>query len=227
MSHYRLDQWVDFTRGVATVDDRREIQNHLTSGCDDCRNAERFYRKLAVICERLGAAAAPEQAVQRAKAIFPAGPQPWPKRALRIPIQLIYDSFLIPAPVGLRSSWQVGWQGLFHAGDCSVDLRIEPELRSSRASVIGQISNHEAPEAEMGDIPVCLKAGKEVVAQTRSNRFGEFQMDYQQQGRLLLCIYLEGGKRCIQVPLKKLAADKPFRVETEGRLGEPHKDEIE
>jgi len=45
------------------------------------------------------------------------------------------------------------------------------------------------------------------VAETVSNRFGEFQMEYEQQGRLQLCVYLEGARR-IQVPLKKLAADK-------------------
>jgi hypothetical protein len=64
------------------------------------------------------------------------------------------------------------------------------------------------PEIEMADIPICLRSGKLVVAETISNRFGEFQMEYEQQGRLQLCVYLDGGARRIQVPLKKLAADK-------------------
>jgi hypothetical protein len=50
------------------------------------------------------------------------------------------------------------------------------------------------------------------VAETLSNRFGEFQMEYEQQRRLQLCVYLEGGARCIQVPLKRLAASRPERV---------------
>jgi hypothetical protein len=37
-------------------------------------------------------------------------------------------------------------------------------------------------------------------------------MEYEQQRRLQLCIYLEGGARCIQVPLKRLAADRPDRL---------------
>ena len=40
-----------------------------------------------------------------------------------------------------------------------MDLRVEPELRSLKASVIGQISNHLEPEAEISDIPVFLKSG--------------------------------------------------------------------
>lgn len=207
MKHYGITQWVDFTRGVALPEERRGMQEHLASGCPDCQAIVRFYQKLGRMCEQIGEIAVPDDVVRQAKAIFPV--RPAPKRALRIPIRLVFDSFLVPAAAGLRSSWQVGWQGLFHAGDCSVDLRIEPELRSSKASVIGQISNHLAPEAEMSDIPVFLKSGKQVVAETRSNRFGEFQMEYQQQGKLQLCIYLDGGRKCIQVPLKRLAADKP------------------
>jgi hypothetical protein len=46
-----------------------------------------------------------------------------------------------------------------------------------------------------------------VVAETRSNRFGEFQMEYEQQKRLQLCVFLEAGSKCIQVPVKRLAAD--------------------
>src|SRR5262249_7111424 len=150
---------------------------------------------------------------RRALSVFPVqAPQP-PKRSFRLAAQLIYDSFLVPAPAGLRSNWQVGWQGLYHAGDCSLDLRIEPELRSSRASVIGQISNHVTPQNHMVGIPVCVKAGRLVVAETRSNQFGEFQMEYEQQNRLQLCVYLEGGTKSILVPLKKFVSAPPAGAE--------------
>jgi hypothetical protein len=133
-------------------------------------------------------------------------------------VELIFDSFLAPSPAGLRATWQVGWQALYSAGDCSVDVRVEPDLGSSRAAVIGQISNHVAPHVEMADIPVCLKQGKLVLAEARSNRFGEFQMEYEHQGRIQLCIYLSEGSKCIQVPIKKLATDKrPLTGRMNGR----------
>ncbi|HTX37945.1 MAG TPA: hypothetical protein VME43_23105 [Bryobacteraceae bacterium] len=209
MKHFGIAQWVDFARGLVPPERRGEMQDHLAGGCAHCQGLMDFCAKLAHACLRISTAVVPDEAVRSARAIFPVRPPQRPRRALRIPVELIYDSFLVPSPAGLRSTWQVGWQGLFHAGDCSVDLRVEPELRSSKASVVGQISNHVLPGTEMSDIPVYLKAGKLVVAETRSNRFGEFQMEYEQQGRLQLCIYLDGGSKCIQVPLKKLAADKP------------------
>jgi hypothetical protein len=208
MKHYGIAQWVDFTRKVLPPIEQRAMQDHLAGGCKECQATLGFCEKLAHVCGKL-TSAVPDAALESARAIFPGRRQERPKRSLRIPIELIYDSFLVPAPAGMRSTWQVGWQGLFHAGDCSVDLRVEPELRSPKASVIGQISNHVLPGTEMGDIPVYLKAGKLVVAETRSNRFGEFQMEYVQQGRLQLCIYLDGGSKCIQMPLKRLASDQP------------------
>jgi hypothetical protein len=144
---------------------------------------------------------APESAVNLARAIYPARP----KRSFRIPCELVFDSFLAPAPVGLRASWQVGWQALYLAGDCSLDLRIEPDPLSSRAALIGQVSNHAVPDSPMGDIPVSLKSGKRVMAETRSNQFGEFQLEYDQQSRLELCVVLEGGAKRIVAPLRRVA----------------------
>jgi len=59
----------------------------------------------------------------------------------------------------------------------------------------------------MQGIPVRVKSGRVVVAETRSNEFGEFQMEYEQQGRLQLCVDLENGSRRFQVPLKKFATE--------------------
>jgi len=209
MKHYGIAQWVDFTRGLTPPEQRGEMQHHLAGGCAQCQALMDFCSRLAVVCRRMASQAVPEEVVRDARGIFPVRRAERPRRVMRIAAELIYDSFLVPAPAGLRSTWQVGWQGLFHAGDCSVDLRVEPELRSSKASVVGQISNHVMPGSEMSDIPVCLKAGKLIIAETRSNRFGEFQLEYEQKGRLQLCIYLDDGSKCIQVPLKKLAAERP------------------
>jgi hypothetical protein len=205
--HYAIDQWADFTRGLVHGAELAAMQGHLGSGCVKCRELSEFTTKLGATCSSLANDAVPESAIRLARAIFPVRPHDRPKRGNRLPIELIFDSFLAPSPVGLRATWQVGWQGLYRAGDCSVDLRIEPELKSARAAVIGQITNHVLPELEMGNLPVCLRAGTQVVAETLSNRFGEFQMEYDQQAQLKLCIDLQDAKS-IQVPLKRFTSDR-------------------
>lgn len=205
MNHYAIDEWADFTRGVVAGTRAQQMQEHL-SGCTDCRRISEFTLKVATTCTSLAATTVPESAVRLARAIFPVRMQDRPKRGNRLPIEMIFDSFLVPSAVGLRSTWQVGWQGLYRAGDCSLDLRIEPELKSSRAAVIGQVSSHVAPAVAMGNLPVCLRSGKLVIAETRSNQFGEFQMEYDQQTSLKLCISLRDSKS-IQVPLKKFTSE--------------------
>ena len=220
MKHYGIAQWVDFARALAPETDRAAMQEHLASGCSECREVVDFCDKVAAAGREMAGYEVPESAVRLARAIFPTQAQLKPKRVVRIAAELIFDSFLVPSPVGLRATWQVGWQALYRAGDCSVDLRIEPELGSSRAAVIGQISNHIQPEVEMADLPVYLKQGKLVVAEARSNRFGEFQMEYDQQSRIQLCIDIEGWSKRIQVPIKRLVPDKRS-VTGRANLGAP------
>jgi hypothetical protein len=209
MRHYGIVEWVDFARGVAQSRETEAMRTHLAEGCTECRNLADFCEKLSRVCHGMTPMPVPQNVLQRAASIFTPGFSRPSKRSLRIPIELIFDSFLVPAAAGLRASWQVGWQALYHAGDCSLDLRLEPELHTGRAAIIGQVANHQAPEAEMANLPVRLKSGKVVVAETRSNRFGEFQMEYEQQKRLQLYVYLDGGARFIQVPLKRFVAETP------------------
>jgi hypothetical protein len=213
MKHYGIAQWIDFARNLAPAPEGAAMSGHLATGCLDCAEDEAFSRRLSDVCRVMVAQEAPLDLVRRARAIFPIPVSEPSRRVFRIPVELIYDSFLAPAPAGLRSTWQVGWQALYRAGDCSLDLRIEPELRSSRAAMIGQVSNHIEPDDSMSDLPVRLRAGKLIVAETRSNRFGEFQMEYEQQRRLHLCVYLDAGTRCIQVALKSVGTEKPAALE--------------
>jgi hypothetical protein len=207
MSHYAIDQWVDFSRGVVTAEEGTRMRAHLAEGCRECTPLCDFTTRLKDTCSRSAATQVPEFALRLARAIFPVRVPERPRRGNRIPVELIFDSFLVPAPAGLRATWQVGWQGLYRAGDCSVDLRIEPELKSSRAAVIGQVTNHVLPGVDMGNLQVCLRAGKLVVAETLSNRFGEFQLEYDENAHLKLCINLPDS-RVIQFPLRKLTSEQ-------------------
>jgi hypothetical protein len=210
MSHYAIDQWVDLNRGLIIGDGAAEMRAHV-EGCGECARLSEFTVKLGRVCASSADAEVPECALRLARAIFPIRVPSRSQRGTRIPIELVFDSFLAPAPAGLRATWQVGWQGLFRAGSCSVDLRIEPELKSSRAAVIGQIINHLTPEENMSNLPVSLRLGNELIAETVSNRFGEFQMEYEQQAQLKLCIDL-ADSTMIQVPLRKLTADQTGAV---------------
>jgi hypothetical protein len=223
MKHYGIAEWVDFARGLVPRTDGAAMRTHLSEGCSECREVADFCVKLSTVTNEMNTNPVPEWVVRNARMIFPPRVAQAPQRTFRVPVELIYDSFLVPAPAGLRATWQIGWQALYRAGDCSLDLRIEPELYSSRAAVIGQISNHMLPENRMENIPIYLKSGRLVVAETRSNQFGEFQMEYEQQPRLQLCVYLQDGSRSFQVPLKKFTSDRPAGADRGGVIADAGK----
>lgn len=221
MKHYGVGEWVDFARGLTPVAEGEAMGAHLRVGCPECQELADFCAKLHTVCREMSASSVPEWIVRNALAICPAQRAKPRTRAFRLPVELVYDSFLAPAPAGLRTAWQRGWQALYRAGDCSLDLRIEPEMHSSRAALIGQISNHALPKNRMEGLPVCVKQGRMVVAETRSNEFGEFQMEYEQRGRLQLCVNLENGSKRFQVPLRKLAVADPAAGTDRVGLPEP------
>lgn len=207
MRHYGIEEWVDFARGLTPKAEKAVMRGHLSAGCSECQEMATFCSSLSDLCLGMAERAVPDWVVRNALAICPARKPKAPRRILRLPIELIYDSFLAPLPAGLRSAWQRGWQALYRSGDCSVDLRVEPEVHSSRAALIGQISNHALPKNSMEGLPVYVRQGRLVVAETRSNEFGEFQMEYEQRGRLQLCVDLEDGSRRLEIPLRKLVSD--------------------
>jgi hypothetical protein len=207
MKHFETGDWIDFARNACTPTRRASLESHLETGCSECQRAAEFFGKFARITKAMSSESVPAAMVRQAEAIYPSRrPSSW-KRALRVPAALVYDSFRAPLPAGLRSTWQMGWQAMFRAGDCSLDLRIEPDLRSSRATLTGQVSNHLLPNLQMGDIPVSLRSGRRTVAETTSNLFGEFQLEYDQASRLELCIDLEGGCKRIVAPLRRITPD--------------------
>ena len=219
MKHFKMSDWIDFARNVIAPGARGALAAHLESGCAECRVSAEFFGKLARVSEAVADDMAPAAIVRQAKAICPSRRASIWKRALRVPAELVYDSFQAPLAAGLRASWQMGWQAMFRAGDCSLDLRIEPDLRSSRATLTGQVSNHVLPNLEMGEIPICLRSGKRTLAETTSNQFGEFQMEYDQRNQLELCIELEGGAKRIVAPLRMITADGIARAASSGNSG--------
>jgi hypothetical protein len=211
MNHYGIAQWVDLARGLAPRNEQIAMQEHLAAGCSRCAQMVEFCDRLARTCSGM-ATRAPDFVVRRAREICQKRLPDHPQRTIRIPVELVFDSFLAPATAGLRGAWQRGWQALYRAGNCSLDIRIEPELHSPRASVIGQIFNHVQPETQLADVGVCLKSGRSVLVATCSNEHGEFQMEFQPQSRLQLCIFLDGGCKRIQVPIRRLTEDSPRRM---------------
>lgn len=208
MKHFELKDCVDFARGVVSESRAAEMEAHLGAGCKRCRRDSEMFRKFAAAAVSGAEFEVPQYAIHCARAIFSLQQ---PERVQILPqllARLVYDSFREPLPAGVRTQQRLSRQTLYEAGDFRLDLRLEQERGSAQVSLVGQIENRKDPSQRMGDVPILLAKGEDVVARTVSNQFGEFHLNYQPKTQLRLHVpVLEDQGRRIEVPLKDLMGE--------------------
>jgi hypothetical protein len=197
--HPREESWLDLARGTTTPDTADLLRRHLKEGCAECG---RIYRGWLLVTDasRDPFDEPPMEAVQAAAAAF--GFQrrvPSVSGAAKM-ARLILDSFRTPLPAGVRGGRTAARQLAYHAGEYSIDVRLEGE-NDGKVSLAGQILRRNAPPSATACVGVILADAKAwVVAQTIANSAGEFHLNYEEQDDLTMYLQL-AGPPLIGVPL--------------------------
>ena len=93
--------------------------------------------------------------------------------------RLVFDSFVQPMPAGVRGVSQVlARQLVYQSGSLVADLRIEPQSDSRNFALVGQIVDSDRPDRQFDSIPVALHGPKGPIALATTNKFGEFQFNF-------------------------------------------------
>jgi hypothetical protein len=220
MKHFSLEQWTDFVRGVGEDGGRIAMAAHLDAGCARCAHTVDVLRRAANVLATEGQYQVPEYALRCARAIFStrrASASP----SARIPIHLIYDSIREPVPAGMRSSDRLTRRALYQAENFFLDLRLERDPGSPRLNLVGQLANCDTPAQQPCGVLVLLAAGEDVVARAVTNRFGEFELEYEPAANLRLLLPIDVGGGRIELPLSRMTADalregRPAKVLRDG-----------
>lgn len=180
------------------------MQGHLDAGCERCEREVELMRGVMSFAMAEKSYQAPEDVARLARAIYRpmSAPAGLVKRLLG---KLVFDGFAEPAMAGVRHAVPSGQQLAFDAGDYCVDLRVQGEIDSSQVAMAGQIVNRKAPEDRLSGLPVALVAGRRVIAETLSNEFGEFSLEYTAARRMRLQIEVANKGVRIELPLQPLA----------------------
>lgn len=210
VSHYDITQWADFARGLVTAAENSAMQQHLAA-CSKCARTKKLLERLVKAAAADAACEVPEEVTHSARAIF-SRQQPEEAGVLsRILARLVYGGSLEPLPAGVRAQQRLSRQAMYEAGDYSVDLRLEQEPGSSQVTMVGQVADRGQAGQPLQEVPVMLMSGREVVARAVSNRFGEFQIEYQPRKRLRLEVSVKQAGKRIEVSLDALASAKGER----------------
>jgi hypothetical protein len=125
--------------------------------------------------------------IRSAKACFAAG-QLSGKRSV---FELLFDSIAQPLAAGARASVASARQLLYRVGTVYVDMRVDTEGNSERASLVGQMLDSAKPGHPVADVPVVLLEGQKNVTSTSSNHNGEFQLEFAVKNNLRLSVAVD------------------------------------
>ena len=187
--HFTEDRWSDLVRGVLPAEESAALRQHLEKGCEECRQSFRLWQLVADVANSEIRHEVPEALMQSSRAAYVEWRRVYlvPRRA-RI-ARLIFDSFLAPLPSGVRGEVAAPRRILWGFSHWSCDVRME-SLAGERRFLTGQIV---APESQAG-LPVLLLRTNVLEAETTTNQFGEFQLEFGQANGLQIYFDVPGSR---------------------------------
>jgi hypothetical protein len=210
--HFSSPQWVDLVRGLVTDEAKDEMDQHLRSGCEECREAYAAWYGLAVFAEEDRGFEPPRDAIRVVKTYLtqqsirdgrtgsPAPRRAWGPSTLAT---LVFDS-MQAMPAGVRAGTGYSRHLLFAAQSLAIDLHVETASKAGWFLLAGQIADSARPDQAPHAIDLCLVDGDREISAFRTNQFGEFQCSFDRRQNLTLLFALEGG--AISLPLDVLFA---------------------
>lgn len=176
---FDIGQWCDFVRGLLDEETETRMQQQLEVSAGERRRVLAL-RQVLDVAEHDSRHAPPVWAVRSAKALGSLrrsdeshSESMWQ----RLVMALSFDSLASPALVGTRDAQAQDRQLIYTSEGFRVDLRIEPEADFQSTVLVGQLVKTDGELTPVADVPVLAVKQGQVVAQTKSGRFGEFQSE--------------------------------------------------
>lgn len=207
MPHISDDAWVDFSRGTLAPDRAASVARHLESGCKRCLSIRDLWLSVAQRATREHLYTVPEDVLHLARAQFRSF------RAERKPnaivAALMFDSHRPAHAAGVRGGMTPTLRHLlYQAGSFSIDFRVEPRTGSSELALTGQVADAKRVEIGIPRSKVLLLQGERELAQTATNRVGEFEFQFEPQEDLALMVLVK-GRQPILVQLSDVLGNRP------------------
>jgi len=210
--HFSSPQWVDLVRGLLSEDTKTEMEQHLRTGCEGCREAFAAWSGFATFAEAEPGFEPPRDAVRVAKNYLA---QQDVREGLTVARRrqrrhwagpsmlatLVFDS-MQATPAGVRASGGYSRHLLFAAQSLAIDLHIETASKAGWFLLAGQIADGSRPDQLPQRIDLSLVEGDREISAFQTNEFGEFQCTFDRRHDLTLLFALEGGE--VALPLDAL-----------------------
>jgi hypothetical protein len=207
MKHFSEYEWVDFARNLPSPETMAAMQRHLDLGCQGCAAILRVWQNVTRVTAEDIRFTPPEASERVVKSLVVAPPKTAQK------VRLLFDSDLQMVAAGVRGGDSTR-QLLYQTDDYFIDLRLEPLGEGSAACLVGQILSRSKKGSAPPAISVWLLEESQLLAETVTNRLGEFHLEFNRVQNLYISINHNKKKRIV-LPLD----DVQKQAATRERLG--------
>jgi hypothetical protein len=194
MKHFSLGDWADFANGVIADGKRPLMERHLEQGCTPCAHVLSRWQWMRKFVGKESLYGPPEDAVKFAKRAFLAYLPSRKQSAAGRFAELIFDSFSQPALQGVRSGQMNTRRLIYKADDILIDLQLDATADPSKMSLVGQVMDSGDSEQGIQRVPVLLLHGRDTLAETETNQFGEFRLECEAGKSLQVSVGITGRK---------------------------------
>ena len=193
MKHFSDEDCADFANRTLPPVRQAEMEGHLKE-CAKCEEAVHFWRRIKEIASGESTSEPGEDSVRLAIGTYAVrGPRP-NRGAIREIAQLVFDSLREPVLAGVRGGHTPCRRLMFRAGEVMIDLSLSAASRRSHVLLVGQVLDNAASGIGIGEVPILLQNGRDTVAETHTNLFGEFQLECSENKNLQISIGVSVNK---------------------------------
>jgi len=137
----------------------------------------------------------PASVVRQVKAAMVLEPALASNNPLQAIAQLVFDSFLQPLPMGIRSSAYLKRYLLYKYESLIIDLAVESGTSSEKQLVVGQVT--DCKSRNLSGVKISLVSGKRKVAATQANGFGEFFLEFEKTADSWISFTINDSKEIV------------------------------
>ncbi len=208
MKHFSEEDCADFYNQMVAPERRAEMESHLKKGCKKCQTAMHFWQGMKELGGQESANTPDGDSVRLAIGT---------SRSSRAPSA----TWCFPGdcPVGFRQPARAGsgwcaWRAhapcrrlMFRAGEVMIDLSMEVANRRSHVLLVGQVLDTATSGIGIGKVPIHLLNGRDTLAETQTNSYGEFQLECSENKNLQISIGVTENKD-VFIPLDEVRSGK-------------------
>ena len=187
-------EWMDLVNRLTSEDRRKEMMPSQGGDRKDRAEREALWRKVAEAAAAERNYQPPPQKVRAVKSAFTMTGPASKRQETGGLLQLLYDSFALPALAGIRSGSMRIRQMLYRADPYQIDFQIESQPDQNRFVITGQLVDLSHPEMVGRDVEVTISDGRECIVNTVTNQFGEFRGEVKNSGDLEITFVGRNGK---------------------------------